>query len=456
LIINTAGRTLDFPIIPSYKEGLSPIEYFVTTHGARKGTADTALNTAKAGYLTRRLVDVSQDVVVNSEDCGDKDGRLVSTESLSNLEGGIATVLRGRILAKDLKDKNGDVLFKKGALLSKGDAKKIESLGVTEATIRSPLTCLEIRGICQKCYGEDPGRGALVAMGEAVGIVAAQAIGEPGTQLTMRTFHAGGVAAGSDITMGLPRVEEIFEKRNPKSSAVICKADGQVSEITEDEKTRLRIITVLEDGGKSAKSKTGSVVHESPFNRTVLVKVGQEVKKGDLITDGSANISELFALGGKIKTEDYIMSEVGKIYAMQGANITRKHIELIIRQMFSRLRVTDPGDSDFVHGEIVEKAELLIANRDIKEIDGNPVVAEPLVLGISEVSLTTDSWLSAASFQNTSRVLIETSIKGGEDKLRGLKENVILGRLIPAGTGLRDLASGKEESEDLAQASNEE
>ncbi len=436
LIINTAGRTLDFPIIPSYKEGLSPLEYFVTTHGARKGLADTALNTAKAGYLTRRLVDVAQDVIVLDYDCGDKEGRYISTENLSVIEGGISSMIRGRILAKDLKDKDGSVIFKKGSLLTKGDAKKAESLGTKEAHIRSPLTCVATQGICQLCYGEDPGRGGLVNIGEAVGIVAAQAIGEPGTQLTMRTFHSGGVSeAGGDITMGLPRVEEIFEKRNPKSSAVVSKIDGEIIEIKEDEKNRLRLVTVLAETG-SGKGKTNSVEHEVPFNRTVLVSAGQQVKKGDLLTDGSANISELFQYGGKPKTEDYIMSEVSKIYALQGANIAKKHIEVIIRQMFSRMRIVGAGETDFVNGEIVEKAEFLMANEEASGSKKELATGESMVLGISEVSLTTSSWLSAASFQNTSRVLIENAIKGGVDYLRGLKENVIIGRLIPAGTGL--------------------
>ena len=441
LIINTTGRTFDFPVIPSYKEGLSPLEYFVTTHGARKGSADTALNTAKAGYLTRRLVDVAQDLIINEEDCGDKEGRLMSASALSEMEGGLTAVLRGKITAKDIKDKDGKVLYKKGTLLTKADAKIVEAAGIKEAHVRSPLTCQSLRGLCQQCYGEDPGRGTLVAMGEAVGIMAAQAIGEPGTQMTMRTFHSGGVSeAGGDITMGLPRVEEIFEKRNPKTNAVLSQIEGEVIEITADDKKRSRIVKILGEGGKGK----GSVDHEVPINLTVLVGVGEKVSKGQILSEGSANITEMFALAGKNRTEDYVLSEVGKIYAMQGASISRKHIEIIARQMFSRLRIVDPGSTQFVSGEIVERSEFEVENRKAKENGGTGATGASIVLGISEVSLTTSSWLSAASFQNTSRVLIETAVRGGVDYLRGLKENVIIGRLIPAGTGLKPVMIDEE------------
>ena len=436
LIINTAGKTLEFPIIPSYKEGLSPLEYFVTTHGSRKGLADTALNTSKAGYLTRRLVDVAQDVIVTEEDCGEDEGRLISTDNISGIDSGIGGIVKGRILAKSIKDAEGNLLFKKGVLLNKYDAKEIEARGIKEASIRSPLTCKALRGICQKCYGLDLGKHELIKLGEVVGIVAAQAIGEPGTQLTMRTFHSGGVSeAGGDITMGLPRVEEIFEKRAPRNSATIATVSGEVMESKNDGKDKS--ITILVDAESRTKSGSNSIIHEVPFSRTVLVKTGQRVNKGDILTDGSVNISELFSLGGKTKAEDYILNEVSKVYALQGANISRKHIEVIVRQMLSRKRITDPGSTRFVPGEIVENAELLIENEKIRKTDGEEAKGETIVLGISEVSLTTNSWLSAASFQNTSRILIDTAIQGGVDLLRGLKENVIIGRLIPAGTGFR-------------------
>ncbi len=436
LIINTAGNTLEFPIIPSYKEGLSPLEYFVTTHGSRKGLADTALNTSKAGYLTRRLVDVSQDVIVAEEDCGEKEGRLISTDNISGIDSGIGGIIKGRFLAKDIKKADGTVLFKKGVLLTKYDAKDVEAQDIKEATIRSPLTCRSIRGICQKCYGLDLGKHEMIKLGEVVGIVAAQAIGEPGTQLTMRTFHSGGVSeAGGDITMGLPRVEEIFEKRAPRNAAVIANVSGEIMEVINDGKDKS--ITILVDPEERAKGGDNSVVHDVPFSRTIAVKAGQRVSKGDILTDGSVNISELFALGGKTKAEDYILNEVSKVYALQGAAISRKHIEVIVRQMLSRRRIKESGDTRFVPGEIVENSELIVENEKVQADGGALATGETLVLGISEVSLTTNSWLSAASFQNTSRILIDTAIQGGMDPLRGLKENVIVGRLIPAGTGFR-------------------
>ncbi|MBI5138311.1 MAG: DNA-directed RNA polymerase subunit beta' [Candidatus Vogelbacteria bacterium] len=434
MIVDSRGRTLDFPIIPCYKEGLSPLEYFITTHGTRKGLTDTALNTAKSGYLTRRLVDVSQDCVIIDEDCGEKSGRVVNKSNLIGIGANITSAVRGRILAKDVKDSLGTVLYKKGDLLYKADAKKIEDAGVTQVYIRSPLTCLSNRGICRQCYGLDLGRNRLVARGEAVGIIAAQSIGEPGTQLTMRTFHSGGISQeAGDITMGLPRVEEIFEKRPPKNPAVISQTDGEVIEIREE--GRDRIVTVLSDVVVSKDAKSASTTYTIPFVRTVISKVGDKVKKGDLITDGSANLTELFDFGGKEKTEDYILNEIHKVYSMQGAQVARKHVEVIIREMFSRRIVTTPGGTNLVRGEIVDIAKLSMENSRAEKVGNEIAKGELLIKGISEVALTTSSFLSAASFQNTSRVLIDTAIKGGVDHLVGLKENVIIGRLIPAGTG---------------------
>ena len=449
LIINTAGNTLEFPIIPSYKEGLSPLEYFVTTHGSRKGLADTALNTSKAGYLTRRLVDVSQDVIISEEDCGEKEGRLISTANISGIDSGIGGILKGRVLAKDVKDEKGSLIFKKGVLLSKYDAKDVETKNVKEAYIRSPLTCRSLHGICQKCYGLDLGKHEMIKLGEVVGIVAAQAIGEPGTQLTMRTFHSGGVSEiGGDITMGLPRVEEIFEKRAPRNPATIATVTGEVMEVKTDGKDKT--ITILVDVENRTKSgNNNSVVHEVPFSRTIMVKAGQRVNRGDILTDGSVNISELFLHGGKVKAEDYILNEVSKVYALQGAAISRKHVEVIVRQMMSRKRVKESGETRFVLGEIIETSELLVENERVRAVGGAVATGETLVLGISEVSLTTHSWLSAASFQNTSRILIDTAIQGGVDHLRGLKENVIVGRLIPAGTGFRHDIETKETEEGI-------
>ncbi len=433
LIINTSGKTIDFPVIPSYKEGLSPLEYFITTHGSRKGLADTALKTAQAGYLTRRLVDVSQDVVVREEDCGTKNWKFARAENISGLDIPLAKNIFGRIIAEDLKNPAGEMLYKKGTIIDKDIAARIEESGVTEVKVRTILTCETKHGICQQCYGLDLGRSALVKLGEAVGIIAAQAIGEPGTQLTLRTFHQGGVAGASDITQGLPRVEEIFERRNPKNPAIVSETDGEVLEIVEEGKDK--IIKVLSDS--KGDKKDNEMSYTIPFRRISAVKKGDKVKKGQLLTDGSAKINEIFGFGGKELAENYIIDEINKVYELQGAPIARKHLEIIVRQMFSRKKVIDPGDSMFSPNEIIEHYEFDKENDILKNEGGKPATSEFIVRGITDVSLTTKSWLSAASFQNTNRVLINNAIKGGVDNLRGLKENVIIGRLIPAGTGYR-------------------
>ncbi|MEK7581934.1 MAG: DNA-directed RNA polymerase subunit beta' [Patescibacteria group bacterium] len=433
LIINTAGRTMEFPIIPSYKEGLSPIEYFITTHGARKGMADTALNTAKAGYLTRRLVDVAQDAVITEEDCGTKEGIIVREEDASGIPVPISKNIRGRMLAEEVVGRDGEIIYKRGHLITKEDAVKIETAGATFVVVRSPLTCKTIYGMCSYCYGLDLGRNKLVEKGEAVGIIAAQAIGEPGTQLTMRTFHSGGIA-GIDITMGLPRVEEIFERRTPKNPAIVCYGAGLITEITDDGKEK--IIKVLEDEGVG-KKKEKEVEYMATFRRAPLVKVGDKVKRGQLLTDGSAEIGEVFKYGGKEAAEEYIIKEVNRVYELNGASISRKHIEVIVRQMFSRRKIKIAGDTRFTSSEMVEYVEFALENERMKAEGKVEAKAEILVLGISEVSLSAKSWLSAASFQNTTRVLIANAVKGGVDPIRGLKENVIIGNLIPAGTGFR-------------------
>ncbi|MFA4975237.1 MAG: DNA-directed RNA polymerase subunit beta' [Candidatus Paceibacterota bacterium] len=443
LIQNNQGRTLEFPIIPSYFEGLSSIEYFVTTHGARKGASDTALNTAKAGYLTRRLVDVAQDVVITEEDCGTKEGKIVTRENISGIEIPLSKNIRGRVLAGDLKDKAGKVVYKKGFLITKEEAHNIEGAGYEEVFVRSPLTCRTTHGLCQMCYGLDLGRNHLVDLGEAVGIIAAQAIGEPGTQLTLRTFHAGGVA-GTDITTGLPRIEEIFERRIPKNPAIISETDGEVFEIkNKDEKEK--IIKVLSDS--KVDGKANEVEYLIPFRRTPIVKVGQKVKKGELLTDGSADIAGIFKFGTKEMVEEYIIREINKVYELQSASISRKHTEIIIRQMFSRRKIKDSGETNFSIGDIVENTAFIEENERIVKLKQQEAKAEIIVLGITEVSLRTKSWLSAASFQNTNRVLIENAVKGGIDSLRGLKENVIIGRLIPAGTGFKSRTISPKEEE---------
>ena len=463
LIQNNQGKTLEFPIIPCYQEGLSPIEYFVITHGARKGASDTALNTAKAGYLTRRLVDVAQDVVVTEEDCGTKEGKIVTRENISGIEIPLSKNIRGRVLAGDLKDKNGKIIYKRGFLITKEEAYNIEGAGFTEVFVRSPLTCKTVHGLCVQCYGLDLGRNRLVEQGEAVGIIAAQAIGEPGTQLTLRTFHAGGVA-GTDITTGLPRVEEIFERRIPKNPAIISETDGEVLEIKAKD-GKEKIIKVLSDlprlgvEGKAGSKEDGPLRRSDSetrkknemeylvaFRRTPIVKAGDKVKKGQLLTDGSADIAEMFRLGNKELVEGYIIEEINKVYELQSASISRKHTEIIIRQMFSRRKIKDAGETNFSIGDIVENTAFIEENQRVVDLGGKEAKAETVVLGITEVSLRTKSWLSAASFQNTNRVLIENAIKGGVDNLRGLKENVIIGRLIPAGTGFKNkFDSTKEE-----------
>jgi DNA-directed RNA polymerase subunit beta' len=435
LISSTSGQVIEFPIISCSKEGLTPIEYFITTHGSRKGLTDTALNTAKAGYLTRKLFVVAQDVMVSESDCGTKDSIIIKKQTASGIDIPLSKNVRGRVIADDIADASGKVLFKKGHLLSKQDALKVEESGVTSVKVRSPLSCKSVRGVCSLCYGTDLGKNKLVEVGEAVGTVAGQAIGEPGTQLTMRTFHAGGTASqGGDIVHGLPRVEEVFEKRRPKNPAVVATVDGVISEVKDLGKEKvIKIIPELED---RSKGKKGSEI-EYVFNykRTALVKAGDQVKKGDILTDGSADIDDVFAYGGIDKTKEYVINEVGKIYELQGETVSRKHIEIIVRQMFSRKKVVSAGDTDLVEGMIVDDTYLQEENMLAKKEGKEMAKAEGVVMGIAEVSLSRKSFLSAASFQHTTKVLINSAIRGAEDDLVGLMENVIIGRLIPAGTG---------------------
>lgn len=436
LITSTSGETIEFPIISGMKDGLTPIEYFITTHGARKGLTDTALNTARAGYLTRRLFDVAQDVMITEDDCGTKDSIVIKKENASGIEVSITKNIRGRVLAADVKGADGKVLFKKGHLLTKQDAAAIESASATEVAVRSPLACKTLHGVCKACYGIDLGKNHLVDIGEAVGTVAAQAIGEPGTQLTMRTFHAGGTASvGGDITAGLPRVEEVFEKRRPKNPAVVATVSGTVSSVKDLGKEKvIAVIPDLEDKGKT---KKGAAEIEYTFSsrRMALVKMGDKVAKGQFLTDGSADIDEVFEYGGKERAMDYIIREIGKIYELQGETVSRKHIEIIVKQMFSRRRITDAGDTRFSIDDVVDVYDLNAENDKVKEAGKSPAVSESVVMGITEVSLSRQSFLSAASFQHTTRIFISAAIRGTEDKLQGLKENVIIGRLIPAGSG---------------------
>ena len=456
LITNTVGRILSFPVISSYKEGLTPVEYFITTHGARYGLTATALQTAKAGYLTRRLVDVAQDATVLEDDCGDSEGKKMSVHPKKG-EGGVdmpfAKRVLGRVLAADAKDSTGKTVVKKGTVLRRREIEEIEGQEVREIIVRSVLLCKTRRGVCRQCYGLDLGRNKLVECGEAVGVVAAQAIGEPGTQLTMRTFHMGGVA-GENITMGLPRVEEVFERRTPKAVAVISRTDGTVIDLKKEGAEH--VIVVLPDAGNKAKE---AIAYHAPFGRIPVVKTGAKVLKGEQLSDGSTDILELFKVAGKERTEEYIIEEIVHIYALQGASVSPKHVEVIVRQMFSRLKVKSPGESKMALGDIVESAVIQEENERLAAAGKEPIKAEPIILGISSVALSSTSFLSAASFQNTTRVLIQAALRGAQDNLKGLKENVIIGRLIPVGTGFKQrkaLVRAVEEAEETVVATEGE
>ena len=434
LIQNTAGETIEVPIISSMIEGLNPIEYFMSTHGARKGLTDTALGTAKAGYLTRRLFDVAQDSIVTEKDCGTHRGVKINRVSASGIQINYAEALRGRVLAEEVRDQDGTVLFKKGHYLSAGDA---ETLAVAASVItvvaRSPMSCETRYGVCQTCYGMDLTTQEIVDLGEAVGTVAAQAIGEPGTQLTMRTFHAGGVASvGGDITSGLPRVEEVFEKRSPKNPAVISKSEGLVTEIKEAGREKIIVVAPLAGQGK----KDGSAYeYLAPYPRVPLVKEGDAVVKGQILTDGSADLDDLFEYAGRAMVQEYIIAEASKIYELQGASVSRKHLEVVVKQMFSRVKIADAGDTDYSIGDIVEDWEIVKSVKEMEDAGKIVPQSKEIVLGIKESALSRRSFLSAASFEQTTKILINAALRGSVDRLRGLKENVILGRLIPSGTG---------------------
>lgn len=432
LVAGPTGETIELPVKSSFKEGFNVLEYFISTHGARKGMADTALRTATAGYLTRRLVDVAQDVVVRDEDCRDKEGSYLYREDSDAIGMSFSSRVRGRVLIEDLKDaKTGKVIAKKGEMVTKEKALEIENKKIDRVKIRSVVTCKSQRGICQKCYGLDLGRNETVQIGQAVGIVAAQAIGEPGTQLTMRTFHIGGVA-GTDITQGLPRVDEIFEARPPKGEAAISEIDGKVIEIKETEKER--IIRIETEGPKKKQDIREYVV---PGVMNLNVELNELVARGQVLSEGHIDLKKLFKIEGREAVHRYVTKEVQEIYSAQGEGINDKHIEVIIRQMISRMRILDSGDTDLLPGDTVEEVQFLEANDQAKTAGKGVATAERLLLGISKVALSTESFLSAASFQETAKVLINAAVTGKEDKLRGLKENVIIGKLIPAGTGYR-------------------
>jgi len=430
LMAGPTGETIELPIKSSFKEGLNVLEYFISTHGARKGMADTALRTATAGYLTRRLVDVSQNVIVTESDCKDSEGAYIYKEDSDRIGQSFASRLAGRVVVESVLDpKSKKTIIEKGEMISKDNAEKIEKIGIEKIKIRTAVTCKSVRGVCQKCYGMDLGRGKMVEIGQAVGIVAAQAIGEPGTQLTMRTFHIGGIA-GSDITQGLPRVEEIFEARPPKGESVISEVSGKVIKIENLEK----IISVkIETSDKKKTIKE----YQLPAGSTLKISEGELIGKGTPLNEGHIDLKKLYKTMGWEKVYRYIIREIQEVYASQGEGINDKHIEIIIRQMFSRVLVLDAGDTSFSTGDILEKNAFDEANVKMEEQGGLLAKGEKMLLGITKVALSTDSFLSAASFQETARVLINAAVSGKEDNLRGLKENVIIGKLIPAGTGYR-------------------
>ena len=453
LVINPMGQIIELPVKSSYKEGFDVLEYFISTHGARKGTADTALRTSAAGYLTRRLVDVSHEVVIGEEDCRDKEGVEVFREDSEEIGQSFIFKIVGRVAVEDIKSEIGEaksgtkrkkVIVKKGEIIDWERAETIEEAGIKKVRVYSPLSCQSVRGICQKCYGWDLGRNQLIKLGEAVGVVAAQAIGEPGTQLTLKTFHTGGVAGGEDITFGLPRVQEILEVRLPRGKAEMSQVEGKVLEITPERIIKIHPVKsspkrgVRPSGEQFNRVKKSDIVeYKIPERAAIWVKPADTVKRGQPLCEGSLDLKELFQLTGEKPTQRYIAKEIQKIYVSQGVAIHDKHVEVICRQMFSRLRIKDPGDSLFSAGEIIEKARFLEENARLRKEKRKPCKETPILLGISRVALTTDSFLSAASFQETSRVLIRAAIVGKEDKLRGLKENVIIGKLIPAGTGFK-------------------
>ena len=431
IFANPAGELIELPVKHALKEGLDTLEYFISTHGARKGLVDTALKTASAGYLTRRLVDVAQDIVVLAEDCKDKEGYVIHAEDSKYSGETIGKRLRGRVVMEDIIGKDDTVIVKKGKAVDKEAAKKIEQLGLQKIRIRSVIKCKALDGICRVCYGNDLSKNEMVRYGEAVGIVSAQAIGEPGTQLTMRTFHTGGVAGGADITMGLPRVEEIFEARPPQFKAVLADVDGRVLAVEDRGKQKAIII----EAADTAEKREYLV---SP-NIAVAVASGDLVTRGQQLSEGHIDLKELFGTTQDIDmVSRYIIREVQSIYFPTGDTINDKHVELIVRQMFSRVRIADPGDTDLLSGDVVEKRKVSEENAKIKDAGTREATWEQLLMGITKVALTTESFLSAASFQETARVLIEASVAGKEDHMRGLKENVIIGRLIPAGTGLKE------------------
>ncbi len=439
LIANTSGATIEMPIRANYREGLTVLEYFISSRGARKGLTDTALRTADSGYLTRRLVDVAQEVIITEDDCGTTEGiDVFEIKNGNEMIEPFAERLLGRYLVEDLVDADGNVVVSNNKLMTSTDANKVietlNAMGRDKIAIRSVLGCKTKRGVCAKCYGMDLAHSGVVSIGEAVGVVAAQSIGEPGTQLTMRTFHTGGVASAEDITQGLPRVEELFESRKPKGAAILTRIPGVVS-IEEIKKSRVIVITNTETGEIEQ--------YPVPWDYRIKVKEGDEVKAGDELTAGSKNPSDILAILGAEAVRNYIITEVQKVYRLQGVDVNDKHIEIITRQMLRKVKIEDSGSSYLLPGALVDRNEVARINEGIQaqidagDEDAKLIVTSPVIQGITKASSSSESFLSAASFQETTRALTDAAIKGKTDHLLGIKENVILGKLLPAGTGMQ-------------------
>ncbi|MBP3746141.1 MAG: DNA-directed RNA polymerase subunit beta' [Ruminococcus sp.] len=436
LIANTSGGVIEIPIRANYREGLNILEYFIASRGARKGLADTALRTADSGYLTRRLVDVSQDVIIREDDCGTTDGiEVYEIKNGNEIVEPFAERLVGRYLSEDLRDENGELIVSRNKLINDADAKKIVEAGVEKIKIRSVLTCKARYGVCAKCYGANLAHNNVVSVGEAVGVIAAQSIGEPGTQLTMRTFHTGGVASADaeDITQGLPRVEELFESRRPKGAAILSRISGKIH--IEEVKTTRNIIVNNDETGESES-------YMIPYNFKIRVQEGESIENGTRLTEGNIYPADILNILGTQAVQNYIINEVQKVYRLQGVDINDKHIEVIVRQMLRKVKVEETGSSYLLPGTLVDRKEIDAINAEIQaridagEYDLQLVQVSPVLQGITKASSNSDSFMSAASFQETTKALTDAAIRGKSDKLLGLKENVIIGKLIPAGTGM--------------------
>jgi DNA-directed RNA polymerase subunit beta' len=502
LMADPSGRIIDVPVRSNFREGMTVLEYFISTHGARKGLADTALRTADSGYLTRRLVDVAQDVITRDDDCGTEEGSWIIRSESADEPDAFQRRLVGRLAAAPLTDpkskaKNPPLIVDRNELITEEIAQGIDAAGLDEVLVRSPLTCEARYGVCRSCYGRNLATGEMVGAGEAVGIIAAQSIGEPGTQLTMRTFHTGGVA-GLDITAGLPRVEELFEARIPKGKAEISHIDGVAEILRSDTGTKVKVTSlehydapVALPEGAEVLAATGDLVEKGqvlarvggngtatdivgpekgilardgdhlvikaedrvereyviPHNAKLLVENGQEVRAGDAITDGPINPQEYLETRGKDAVQRYLVKEVQKVYRSQGVTINDKHIEIIVRQMLRKVRIDQPGDTDLLPTELIDRLDFEEANNRVLAEGGEPATAQTVLLGVTKASLNTSSFLAAASFQETTRVLTEAAINGAKDHLIGLKENVIIGKLIPAGTGAPANVAARRERE---------